>query len=67
MCTYLRDTTLAVLFIPFVRLIFVAAPALLAVAMVMMPLILIVVVLVLPDKSGFGKRKHGSGDWHHNR
>jgi hypothetical protein len=42
---------LAILCIPFVRLILLAAPAILPVGMVMMPLILIVVVWVLPDKS----------------
>jgi len=48
---------LAILFVPFVRLIFVAAPALLPTSMVMMPLILIVVVFVLPDKSGWTGRR----------
>jgi len=48
---------LAILLIPFVRLVFVAAPLLLPVLMVMMPIILIVVVLVLPDKSGASTRK----------
>jgi hypothetical protein len=48
---------LAILFIPFVRLIFVASPALLPMGMVMMPLILIVVVFVLPDQSGASRKK----------
>jgi hypothetical protein len=48
---------LAILFIPFVRLIFVASPALLPMGMVMMPLILIVVVFVLPDQSGVSRKK----------
>ncbi len=43
---------LAILAIPFVRLIFLAAPGLLALGMVMMPIILIVVVAVLPDRTG---------------
>jgi len=50
---------LAILFIPFVRLILLAAPAILPAGMVMMPLILIVVVFVLPDKSGASRRKPG--------
>jgi hypothetical protein len=40
-----------VIFIPFVRLIYVAVPELLPVSMAMATLILIVVVMVLPDKS----------------
>ena len=48
---------LALLFVPYVRLIFVAAPMLLPVMMIMMPLILVVVVLVLPDKSGTSNRR----------
>lgn len=43
--------------IPFVRLILLAAPAILPCAMVMMPLTLIVVVATLPDKSGRTKRR----------
>jgi hypothetical protein len=43
---------LAIPMIPFVRLVLVAAPAILPVSMTMMPLILIVVVFALPDKSG---------------
>jgi hypothetical protein len=46
---------LAILFIPFVRLILIAEPALLPVGMFMMSLILIVVVFALPDKSGVGR------------
>jgi hypothetical protein len=48
---------LGIMCIPFVRLIFVAVPALLPVSMVMMPIILVVVVSVLPDKSGWTGRK----------
>ena len=48
---------LAMFFVPFVRLIFVANPDLLAVPMIMMPLILLVVVWALPDKSGFARRR----------
>jgi hypothetical protein len=48
---------LAIVFIPFVRLILLAAPGMLPVGMVMMPLILVVVVLVLPDKSGASSPK----------
>jgi hypothetical protein len=48
---------LGVLCIPFVRLIFVAAPMLLPVGMIFMPLVLFVVVLVLPDKSGLKRSK----------
>jgi len=48
---------LAVLFVPFVRII-VLASGILPVAMVMMPIILVVVVLLLPDKSGVSRRRH---------
>jgi hypothetical protein len=48
---------MVVFFIPFVRLIFLAVPRLLFVAMLMMPAILIVIVLVLPDKSGASRRR----------
>ena len=48
---------LAILFIPYVRLLFLAAPGLLPTAMVMMPLVLFVIVLVLPDKSGITQRE----------
>ena len=48
---------LAVLFIRWVRLIYVAVPLLLPVSMVMMPLILIVVVAGLPDKSGMPRHR----------
>ncbi len=48
---------LVIFLIPFVRLVVLAAPALLCVAMVMMPLILVVVVAVLPDKSGRSRRR----------
>jgi hypothetical protein len=47
---------LVICFIPYVRLIYLAAPALLPTSMIMMPIILIVVVFVLPDKSGQGGR-----------
>ena len=50
--------------IPFVRLILLAAPAVLTLGMVVMPLILIVVVFVLPDRSGVPKRKPS---WDSNR
>lgn len=46
---------LAILLIPYVRLVFVGAPLLLPVSMVMMAIILIVVVAVLPDRSGVRK------------
>jgi hypothetical protein len=46
---------LAILFIPFVRLLLFAEPLLLPVGMFMMSLILIVVVFALPDKSGVGR------------
>ena len=49
---------LVILFIPYVRLIFFAAPQLLSMGMVMMPLILLVTMLVLPDKSGLPKRRN---------
>jgi len=48
---------LVILFIPWVRLIYVEMPGLLPAAMVMMPLILLVIMFVLPDKSGIQKRK----------
>ena len=47
---------LAIPLIPFVRLILLAAPALVLCAMVMMPLILLVVVAALPDRSGTSGR-----------
>ena len=49
---------LGILFIPFVRLIFVRIPALLPMGMVFMPFVLIVVVLALPDRSGAPRRSH---------
>lgn len=42
---------LVILFIPFVRLIFLSSPLILPAMMVMMPIILVVVVSVLPDQS----------------
>ena len=48
---------LGVIFIPFVRLVLIAAPLLMPACMVMMPLILIVVVLTLPDKSGLPRKR----------
>lgn len=48
---------LAILLVPWVRLIYLAIPMLLPMAMIMMPLILLVVMFVLPDKSGIQKRK----------
>ena len=48
---------LAILFVPFVRLIYVASPLILPAGMVMMPLVLLVVVFVLPDKSGTPRRR----------
>ncbi len=53
---------LAVFFIPYVRLFFLAAPGIILVAMVMMPLILVAVVFALPDKSG-ANRRHHSLNW----
>ncbi len=47
----------AVLFIPYVRLVFLAAPGLLPVSMILMPLILLVILAVLPDKSGMTARR----------
>lgn len=51
---------LAVLLIPYVRLIYVVVPLLLPATMVLMPIILIGIVAVLPDKSGIPKRKRWS-------
>lgn len=48
---------LVIPFIPFVRLILLASPAILPLGMVMMPLILIGIIFVLPDKSGMSGRK----------
>jgi hypothetical protein len=48
---------LIIFLIPYVRLIFVAAPLLLPVSMVLMPIILIVIVSLLPDKSEWPSRK----------
>jgi len=53
---------IGILFVPWVRLIFVAAPLLLPASMVMMPLILLVIMFVLPDKSGIQKRKNWERD-----
>ena len=53
---------LAIPLIPFVRLILLAAPAILPIARIMMPLILSVVVFALPDRSAGGRRKRG-WDW----
>jgi hypothetical protein len=50
---------LAILMIPFVRLLVLTTP-ILPVGMVMMPLILVVVVLALPDQSGLNKRESWS-------
>lgn len=49
---------LAVLFVPFVRII-VLTTGILPVAMVLMPLSLVVVVFVLPDRSGVSRRRRG--------
>jgi len=49
---------LAILLVPYVRLIYRAAPMLLPVSMAFMPVIMIGVIAVLPDKSGLPKRKH---------
>lgn len=56
-----------ILFIPYVRLIFVAIPELLAVMMVMMPLILFTVVLVLPNHSPPPRRSSWQYDDRQNR
>jgi hypothetical protein len=48
---------LIIMFIPFVRLIFIASPYVLPVAMLMMPLILVVVVFALPDQSTSTRRR----------
>jgi len=48
---------LAILLIPFVRVIFFSQPRLVGTSMVMMPIILVVVMFVLPDRSGLTKRK----------
>jgi hypothetical protein len=53
---------LAVMFVPFVRIL-VLASGILPVAMVMMPIILVVVVLVLPDKSGVSRRRSAPARW----
>lgn len=49
---------LAVLFIPFVRLIYRLAPLAFPIGMAFMPIIMIAVITVLPDKSGLPKRKN---------
>jgi hypothetical protein len=53
---------LAILFVPFVRLIYRAAPMLLPMGMVFMPIIMIGVIAALPDKSGLPKRKRWDRD-----
>ena len=56
---------LAILFVPFVRLLLFADPMVLPVGMFMMSLILIVVVFALPDRSGVGRsmRHRNRGHW----
>ena len=51
---------LIILFIPFVRLIFLASAAMLPIVMVMMPLILVAVVFALPDQSTNARRRESS-------
>jgi hypothetical protein len=46
---------LAILLVPYVRLIFVAAPMLLPIGMILMPMILVAVMFTLPDRSGFSR------------
>lgn len=53
---------LAILAIPYVRLIYRLVPMLLPASMVVMPIILLGVVAVLPDKSGMPKRKRWDRD-----
>lgn len=48
---------LGVLFVPYVRLLYLSIPALLPTGMVFMPIVLIVVVFALPDRSGWADRK----------
>jgi hypothetical protein len=49
---------LAVLLIPYVRLIYRLAPMAFPIGMAFMPIIMIAVIAVLPDKSGLPRRKH---------
>lgn len=53
---------LAVLLIPYVRLLYLVAPLLLPAGMVLMPVLLLGVIAVLPDKSGLPKRKRWDED-----
>ncbi|MGB8371034.1 MAG: hypothetical protein ACLPYZ_06535 [Limisphaerales bacterium] len=53
---------LAVLMVPYVRLIYRVTPLLLPAGMVLMPIILLGIIAVLPDKSGMPKRKHWDRD-----
>lgn len=46
-----------VLFVPYVRLIYVAVPMLLPATMTLMPIILLGVIAVLPDKSGMPRQR----------
>jgi hypothetical protein len=48
---------LAVFFVPYVRLIFLAKPAIVMPVTAMIPLMLVAVVLALPDKSGVNRRQ----------
>jgi hypothetical protein len=48
---------LAILLVPYVRLVYRLVPMLLPIGMVFMPVIMIGVIAVLPDKSGMPKRK----------
>jgi hypothetical protein len=59
----LAVTCFIVLFIPFVRLIFLAAPLLLPTSMLMATAILLVVVAVLPDKSGVNRKQRRPMNW----
>ncbi|HXD00670.1 MAG TPA: hypothetical protein VN048_15115 [Verrucomicrobiae bacterium] len=48
---------LAVFFVPYARLIFVAMPAIVMLATAAVPLVLVVVVFALPDRSGSNRRQ----------
>jgi hypothetical protein len=48
---------LAVFFVPYVRLIFLAMPAIVMLATAMIPLALVAVVFALPDRSGMNRRQ----------
>ena len=59
----LAIATFIIVFIPYVRLIFLAVPLLLPASMLIMTAVLLVVVAVLPDKSGVNRKQRRPMNW----